>query len=201
MASSIQSRIQQAKFIIWIFAFIPVLRLFYLALSDGLGANPVEFIERSTGTWALVFLMFTLSITPIHLVFKQAWTLALRRLLGLWMFFYACLHLTTYLWLDYSFVWADIYKDIIKHPYVLVGAGALLLTSSLAITSNQIALRLLKKRWKTLHRIIYLIAILALLHFWWLVKKDVTEPVVYTIVFCMLMLLRWRNLSQSFKEK
>lgn len=189
--------IRWLKAMIWLSALVPVLRLVYLGVSDGLGANPVEFIERSTGTWALVFLLVSLSITPLRQLTQQAWLIAVRRLLGLWMFAYACLHVTSYLWLDYQFDWADIVKDIIKHPYVLVGAAALLLTVPLAATSNQRAIRMLKQRWKSLHKLVYVIAILALLHFWWLVKKDVTEPVIYSVVFALLIVLRWPLLSKK----
>lgn len=195
---NIQSRIKTTKFLIWLLAPVPLFRLFYLALNDNLGANPIEFIERSTGTWALVLLMLTLSMTPMNILFKQAWVLSLRRLLGLWMFAYACLHLTTYVWLDYSFDWIDIVKDIIKHPYVLVGALAFVLTLMLALTSNQKAMQFLKKKWKLLHQLVYVIGILALLHFWWLVKKDVTEPLMYTLVLVILLFARCRNFKRFF---
>lgn len=183
--------IRALKGAIWLGASLPISRLFYLGLTDDLGANPVEFIERSTGTWALVFLLLSLSVTPLRNLTKWAWLIAVRRLLGLWMFAYACLHVLSYVWLDYQFDWTDIVKDILKHPYVLVGAAALLLTLPLAATSNQKAIRLLKQRWKSLHRLAYVIGVLALLHYWWLVKKDVTEPVIYSMVFAGLMLARW----------
>lgn len=195
-----QKAIFRLKIIIWLLACAPVLRLLLLGLTDALGANPVEFIERSTGTWALVFLLLSLSITPLRQWSKQAWLMAVRRLLGLWMFAFACLHVTTYVWLDYQFFWPDILTDIAKHPYVLVGAAALLLSVPLAATSHQRAIRYLKKRWKTLHLLVYFIALLALLHFWWLVKKDVTEPVLYSLVFAGLMLprvLTWLRQSRS----
>ena len=169
---------------------MPLARLFWLGLHDDLGANPVEFVERSTGTWALVFLLLTLSMTPFRLITGQVWQIQLRRMLGLWMFFYACLHITAYIWLDYSFLWADILKDIIKHPYVIVGFSAFMLTIPLAATSNSYMIKRLKKNWKRLHQIIYLIAILAILHFWWLVKKDVTEPFYYAAVLILLLGIR-----------
>lgn len=183
-------RIQWLKALIWLGALIPVLRLVYLGATDGLGANPVEFIERSTGTWGLVFLLISLSITPLRQLTQQSWLIAVRRLLGLWMFAYACLHVASYLWLDYQFDWVDIGKDIVKHPYVLVGAAALLLTLPLAATSNQRAIKALKQGWKTLHNLVYVIGVLVLLHFWWLVKKDVTEPLIYSVVFASLMTIR-----------
>ena len=189
-ALSAKNRILWLKVLIWLGAFIPVSRLIYLGFTDGLGANPVEFIERSTGTWALVFLLLSLAITPLRSLTQQAWLIAVRRLLGLWMFAYACLHVTTYLWLDYQFDWVDIAKDIVKHPYVLVGAAALLLTLPLAATSHQRAIKALKQRWKSLHKLVYVIGVLVLLHFWWLVKKDVTEPVMYSLLFALLITLR-----------
>ena len=187
---SVKSRINGLKILVWLGALLPLLRLVYLGVTNELGANPVEFIERSTGTWALVFLLLSLSVTPLKQLTQQGWLIAVRRLLGLWMFAYACLHVTSYVWLDYQFDWSDIVKDIVKHPYVLVGALALLFSLPLAATSNQAAIRALKQRWKVLHKLAYLIAILALLHFWWLVKKDLTEPMIYSGVFGLLMLLR-----------
>lgn len=186
------AKIRALKILIWLGASLPLLRLLVLGMTDDLGANPVEFVERSTGTWALMFLLLSLSISPLRQWTQQAWLIAVRRLLGLWMFAYACLHILTYLWLDYSFDWPDIIKDIIKHPYVLVGASAFLLTLPLAATSNQRAIRALKQRWKSLHKLVYVIGVLALLHYWWLVKKDVTEPVLYSLVFAGLMLVRWQ---------
>lgn len=187
---AVKSRIQGVKILIWLGALLPIVRLVYLGFTNDLGANPVEFIERSTGTWGLVFLLLSLSVTPLRQLTQLGWLIAVRRLLGLWMFAYACLHVTSYVWLDYQFDWSDIVKDIVKHPYVLVGALALLFTLPLAATSNQAAMQALKQRWKTLHQLVYAIAILVLLHFWWLVKKDLTEPIIYSGVFGLIMLLR-----------
>lgn len=178
------------KIAIWVCALLPLARLIWLGFHDDLSANPVEFVERSTGTSALIFLLITLSMTPIRLLTRQVWQIQLRRMLGLWMFFYACLHITTYVWLDYSFLWTDIVKDIIKHPYVIVGFTAFMLTIPLAITSNNFMIKRLKKNWKKLHQVVYLIAILAILHFWWLVKKDVTEPFYYAAVLVILLSIR-----------
>lgn len=178
------------KVAIWLLALLPLMRLVWLGLHDDLSANPVEFVERSTGTWTLVILLITLSMTPIRLLTGQVWQVQLRRTLGLWMFFYACLHITTYVWLDYSFFWSDIVKDIIKHPYVIVGFVAFLLTIPLAVTSNSAMIKRLKTNWKKLHQLVYVIAILAILHFWWLVKKDVTEPFYYAAVLVLLLGIR-----------
>jgi sulfoxide reductase heme-binding subunit YedZ len=194
-------RVFYAKCLIWVFAFIPILRLVWLGVNDDLTANPVEFVERSTGTWALVFLLLSLSMTPIRLLTKQVWQIQLRRLLGLWMFAYACFHITTYVWLDYGFVWADIAKDIIKHPYVIVGFTAYMLTIPLALTSNSAMIKRLKSKWKTLHQAVYLISILVILHFWWLVKKDVTEPFYYAAVLCILLGIRVYYKAIASKNK
>lgn len=194
----VTTSVRIAKIAIWGLAFAPLIRLLWLGWHDNLTANPVEFIERSTGTWALVFLLLTLSISPLKNLTRQSWLMLLRRLLGLWMFAYACLHMLTYVWLDYSFSWADILSDIVKHPYVLVGLSAFLLSIPLAVTSNQIMIQRLKRRWKLLHQSIYLIAILAVVHFWWLVKKDVTEPFYYA---CVLAVLLGYRLYQRFQPK
>jgi len=182
-----KQKLLAVKSLIWLFALMPLARLFWLGFNDGLTANPVEFVERSTGTWALIFLLITLSMTPVRLLTGIVWQVQLRRMLGLWMFFYACLHITTYVWLDYSFLWDEIINDIIEHPYVIVGFSAFVLTIPLAVTSNNAMMRRLKSKWKTLHQLIYLIGILGVLHFWWLVKKDVSEPFYYAFVlFCLL---------------
>ncbi|HQN65538.1 MAG TPA: protein-methionine-sulfoxide reductase heme-binding subunit MsrQ [Methylophilus sp.] len=185
-----KKQILYSKAGVWIFALFPIIRLIWLGINDGLGANPVEFVERSTGTWTLVFLLLTLTATPFRLVTGEVWLIRLRRLLGLWMFFYACLHIAAYVWLDYGFYWPDIVNDIVKHPFVIVGFGAFMLTIPLAATSNQVMMKRLKSNWKKLHQLIYLIAILAILHFWWLVKKDVTEPLYYSLALACLFAIR-----------
>ena len=175
---------------VFLIAFFPLIRLIWFGIHDDLSANPIEFIERSTGFWALLILLITLSLTPIRLITKRVWQLQLRRMLGLFMFFYACLHITIYLWLDFSFIWADISKDIIKHPRILVGFLAFILAIPLAITSNRAMVRRLGERWKQLHQLVYLIAILGVVHFWWLVKKDIREPLIYAIILLILLAIR-----------
>ena len=169
---------------------MPFLHLFVLALQDDLSANPVEFVERATGFWTLFILLLTLSLTPIRLLTGIAWPIQLRRMTGLFMYFYACLHITTYVWLDHSFFWPDISHDILKHPYVLVGFSAFLFTTPLAITSNNFMIRKLGRRWKQLHRLVYLIGILGVVHFWWLVKKDIREPLLYGCILLALLAIR-----------
>ena len=171
-------------------ALIPLARLFWLGIQDDLTANPVEFVERSTGTWALVMLMVTISLTPIRLLTGSVWQIQLRRMMGLFMFFYACLHLTTYVWLDHWFDWMAITKDIVKHPYVLVGFSAFMLAVPLAVTSNTYMIRKLRENWKKLHNLVYLVAIFGVLHFLWLVKKDIREPMAYAVVLAVLLGIR-----------
>lgn len=178
------------KVAIWIFALLPLARLIWFGVNDNLGANPVEFVEHSTGTWALVFLLITLSMTPARLITGLIWPIQLRRLLGLWMFFYACLHITTYVWLDFAFMWDEIVKDVAKHPRILVGFAAFVLAIPLAATSNSWMIKKLKTNWKKLHKLVYLIAILAVVHFWMLVKKDITEPFYYAAVLVLLLAIR-----------
>lgn len=178
------------KAAIWLFALLPLSRLIWLGVNDNLGANPIEFIEHSTGTWALVFLLITLSMTPIRLLTGQVWQIQLRRVLGLFMFFYACLHIITYVWLDFVFMWDELLIDVAKHPRILVGFAAFLLAIPLAATSNSYMIKRLKTNWKKLHQAVYLIAILAVVHFWMLVKKDLTEPIYYAVVLIVLLGIR-----------
>lgn len=175
---------------LFLLALIPLIRLLWLGMHDDLGANPIEFIERSTGLWALIILLVTLAFTPLRLLAGTAWPVQLRRMAGLFMFFYACLHITTYVWLDHWFDWQEIGKDIIKHPYVLVGFTAFVLSVPLALTSSNAMIKRLRQRWKILHRLVYLVAIFAVLHFWWLVKKDITEPMLYALVLAALLGIR-----------
>lgn len=185
-----KSTLSRLKVLLFILGLLPLLRLLWLGFNDDLGANPVEFIEHSTGTWALVSLLLSLAISPLKQMLGWSWLLLYRRMLGLYMFFYACLHFLSYLWLDHWFDWAEIIHDISEHPYVLVGFTALVLSLPLALTSNQYMVRKLKRRWKTLHQLVYPIAILVILHYWWLVKQDITQPALYALVLALLLLAR-----------
>lgn len=185
-----KQQIKYIKALVWLLALLPLARLFWLGFNDDLGANPIEFVEHSTGTWTLVFLLVTLSMTPIRLLTGQVWQIQLRRVLGLFMFFYACLHLTTYVWLDFVFMWDELLIDVTKHPRILVGFAAFLLTIPLAATSNSYMIKRLKTNWKKLHQLVYVIAILAVVHFLMLVKKDLTEPIYYAIALLLLFGIR-----------
>lgn len=178
------------KLVVFMLALIPLVRLIWLGLHDGLSANPVEFVERSTGFWALLMLLITLSLTPIRLITGRAWQLQLRRMLGLFMFFYACLHIASYFWFDFNFDWAGITKDVAKHPRILVGFAAFTLTVPLAITSNISMMKRLGRHWKTLHQLVYIVAIFSVVHFWWLVKKDIREPLLYAVILSGLFAVR-----------
>ncbi|QLI82619.1 sulfoxide reductase heme-binding subunit YedZ [Chitinibacter fontanus] len=179
-------------------ALVPLLRAVYL-LAAGELVNPIEFITRSSGTWTLVFLMLTLSITPLRQLSGWAGWLAYRRMLGLYAFFYACLHLLTYLWLDQFFDWAAIVADILKRPFITLGVLAFTLLIPLALTSTQGMMRRLKRRWGQLHRAIYLIALLGVVHYWWLVKKDLTQPIIYACVLSVL--LGWRVYKRLQRQR
>ena len=185
-----KQQILYAKAALWLLALLPFVRLVYLGFNDDLGANPIEFVEHSTGTWALVALLVTLAMTPLRLLTGQVWQIQLRRMLGLFMFFYACLHIITYVWLDFAFIWQDITKDIVKHPRILVGFAAFILTIPLAATSNSYMIKRLKTNWKKLHQSVYLIAIFVVLHYLLLVKKDVTEPLYYAVALFILLGIR-----------
>lgn len=167
---------------------MPLLRLGLFAYDGQLGANPIEFITRSLGTWTLVFLLLSLSITPLRKLSGWPWLIKLRRMLGLYAFFYALLHFITYLWLDQFFDLQAIYRDVLKRPFITVGFAAFALLLPLAFTStNAMMKRLGGKRWQLLHRLVYPSAMLAVLHYWWLVKKDITQPLLYAAVLAILL--------------
>jgi sulfoxide reductase heme-binding subunit YedZ len=169
---------------------LPLLRLIGLGVSGGLGANPIEFITRSTGTWTLVGLLVTLSVTPLRRLTGRADLIRYRRMLGLFAFFYACLHFVTYIWLDQFFDPAAIAKDIVKRPFITVGFSAFMLLIPLAATSTHVMMRRLGRRWQQLHRLVYPIALLGVIHYLWLVKKDLTEPLIYGAVLALLLTMR-----------
>jgi len=198
-----QRGVQRVKITLFFVCLIPLLRLIWQGFNDDLSANPIEFIERNTGYWTLLILLVTLSFTPLRLLTKITWPIQLRRMFGLFMFFYAVLHITTYLFLDYSFDWLEIQKDIIKHPYVLVGLLAFILTIPLAVTSNNAMIKKMGKQWKALHKMVYLIAILGVIHFWWLVKKDVREPILFAVILAVLLLVRiyFKYKNQKVNQK
>lgn len=175
---------------LFLLCLFPLARLVALGASGGLGANPIEFVTRSTGTWTLVGLLLTLSITPLRRL--TGWTALVRhrRTLGLFAFFYASLHFVTYLWLDQFFDLASVARDIVKRPFITLGFAAFVLLIPLALTSTHRMMKTLGRRWQQLHRLVYGIALLGVLHDLWLVKKDLTQPLIYGSVLAVLLAAR-----------
>lgn len=178
------------KPIVFLACLVPLARLGWKAFNADLGANPIQVITFSTGTWTLAFLLATLAITPLRKLTRQYWLIQYRRMLGLYAFFYGCLHLTTYLWLDQFFDLQSIYKDVYKRPFITAGFTAFVLMIPLALTSTQWAIRKLGKRWQLLHRLIYISALAGVVHYIWLVKKDLRTPLIYATVLGALLLYR-----------
>lgn len=180
-----------AKIIVFSLSSIPLLIIIWRGFHNNLTANPVEFLQHRTGDWTLRFLIFTLCITPFRKVLNLPELIRFRRMLGLFAFFYASLHFLTYLGPDQSFNFAGMLKDVVKRPFITVGFTAFVLLIPLAITSTAGWVRRLGgKRWQALHRGIYLCAILGVIHYYWLVKSDVREPLFYG--FLVGILLLWR---------
>ena len=190
-----------AKPVVFALCLLPLARLVWGAVFDQLGANPAEALIRSTGDWTLRFLCLTLAVTPVRTLTRTPQLARYRRMLGLFTFFYACLHLLAYGWLDMGLDMADIGRDILKRPFILVGFACWLLLLPLAATSFNRAVRWLGGRqWQALHRLVYVIAPLALLHFFWMKsgKNDFAEVAVYALVIAALLLER---LVRYFKPK
>ncbi|MBA2962588.1 MULTISPECIES: sulfite oxidase heme-binding subunit YedZ [Ramlibacter] len=190
-----------AKPVLFIAALLPFAWLFYAALTDQLGANPQEYLIRSLGDWTLRFLCLTLAVTPLRTIANQPALLRFRRMLGLFTYFYACLHLLGYAWFDMGLEFDEIARDIAKRPFILVGFAGWLLLTPLAATSFNRAIRALgAARWQLLHRLVYAIAGLAILHFFWMRagKNNFTEVAVYAAILGVLLGWRaWRRLRPA----
>lgn len=196
LSSPAPGQIDRIRAVLFFLCLLPLARLFHGAIENQLGANPIEFIQRSLGTWTFNFLLATLAVTPLRKATGWHWLIRLRRMFGLFAFFYATMHFLNWLVLDQFFDWRAIVLDIAKRPYITVGFTAFLLMLPLAATSsNAMVKRLGGRRWQNLHRTIYAIAILGTVHYWWLVKKDITLPLVYTALVALLLGLRalWRQ--------
>ncbi len=180
------------KVIIFLLALLPLDRLIWLGMTDGLGANPIEFITRSTGTWALVLLCSTLAMTPLRLLTGSVFWIKIRRMLGLFTFFYAAMHFAIWLWLDQNFDLAAMMKDIIKRPFITMGFMSLVLMTPLAMTSNHWMQRKLGRYWAQLHRLVYVIACSVILHYWWhkAGKNDLQTVSIYAAVIGLLLCCR-----------
>ena len=186
------------KPIIFLLSSIPFIIIISKIFLNQLGPEPIKEITLHTGEWTLLFLVFTLSMTPLKRLTNLNIWISVRRILGLFAFFYASLHMLTYIGLDYQFDLSAISKDIFTKKFIFVGFTAWLLMIPLAITSSKKMMGILKKNWKKLHRLIYLISILGVIHFLWLVKKDLTEPLIYLLIIVILLILRVNfNRSES----
>jgi methionine sulfoxide reductase heme-binding subunit len=178
------------KPLIFVLCLIPLALGIWDGFSDQLGANPIEEITHRTGDWTLRLLLITLAVTPARRLLGWLWPLRVRRMLGLYSFFYACLHFLTYFVLDQFFAWDEILKDILKRPYITIGFTAFVLLIPLAITSTNVMMRRLGKRWKQLHQLVYVIAVLGVLHYLWLVKADYLLPMIHAIILLALLMAR-----------
>lgn len=171
--------VRLGKPLVFLLCLGPLLILVWRIASNGLGPNPVEAVLHFTGLWALRLLLVTLAVTPLRRLTGLPWPLRFRRMLGLFAFFYAMLHFATYLVLDRALVWEEILRDLTERPYITLGFLALVLLVTLTVTSTRGWMRRLGRRWQQLHRSVYVIAILGVLHFLWLVKADLQEPLLY----------------------
>jgi methionine sulfoxide reductase heme-binding subunit len=194
------------KSVVFVVALLPFIRLIVFTLSDKLGANPIEFITRNTGDWTLYFLCMTLAVTPLRRLTGWNWLIKLRRMLGLFAFFYATLHFITFLWFDHFFDVDEMIKDVVKRPFITVGFTTFLLLIPLAVTStNRMVRRLGGKRWQSLHRMIYLIGPLGILHFWWMKagKNDFAQPIIFGTIVALLLLMRvyWNVVAPKMQKR
>lgn len=176
------------KAITFLVCLLPLLTLGWRGTHGGLGANPIEFITHATGDWTLRFLLITLAVTPLRKLLQMPQLIRFRRMLGLFAFFYGCLHLLTYVWLDKFFGFEEMLKDIDKRPFITIGFSSLLLMFPLAITSTAAWIRRLGgRRWQLLHRLVYLSALGGVVHYYWLVKSDIRLPALYAAILSLLL--------------
>jgi sulfoxide reductase heme-binding subunit YedZ len=184
---------------IFFLSLIPFFLILYKIIFNKLGPEPVKEITHFTGEWTLLFIIFTLSMSPLKKITKLNIWISFRRMFGLFLFFYATLHMLTYVVIDYRLDLQSISKDIITKKFIFVGFAAWILLLPLALTSSKKAIIYLKDKWKKLHRSIYLISIFGIIHFIWLVKKDLTEPLIYAAIVVILLLFRF-NTKKGIKN-
>jgi len=189
--------VRYGKPLVFLLCLLPLALLVWRIAAGRLGANPVEAVLHFTGAWGLRLLLVTLAVTPLRRLTGRGWLLRFRRMLGLFAFFYVVLHVTVYLVLDRGLAWDEIVTDLSKRPYIMVGFAAFVLLMPLAVTSTRGWVRRLGRRWQLLHRSVYLIAVLGVLHFLWLVKADLREPLIYAAVLAVLLAARvpWPRLG------
>ena len=177
---------------VFILSTVPFVIITYKIFLNKLGPEPIKEITHHTGEWTLLFIIFTLAMSPLKKITNMNIWISIRRMLGLFVFFYASLHMLTYVGLDYRFDINEISKDILTKRFIFVGFAAWLLLVPLALTSSKKMMNILKHYWKKIHRLIYLIALLGVTHFIWLVKKDITEPLIYLLIILFLLAFRVR---------
>jgi sulfoxide reductase heme-binding subunit YedZ len=179
------------KVVVFAAGLAPFGWLMWRGLHNDLTSDPVAYVTHFTGDWTLRLLVITLAITPLRKILHLPQLIRFRRMLGLFAFFYVCLHFTTWIWPDHDFAWSEMWKDVLKRPFITVGFTAFVLLIPLALTSTAGWIRRLGgKRWQRLHRLIYVIAVLGVIHYYWLVKSDVRKPLFYG--FLVALLLAWR---------
>ena len=197
----IDPRWAAAKSVLFLACLAPAAWLVWGAFNNGLGADPVDRITRETGIWALRLLCATLAMTPLRLISAWAGWIRLRRMVGLFVAFYASLHLATYVMLDLGLYWPNLVEDVLKRPYMTAGFAAWLGLVLLALTSTRGMMRRLGRHWQRLHRGVYAIAALAILHFVWLVKADLREPLVYAAILTFLLAFRIPVIRRHFTRR
>ncbi|MES2832307.1 MAG: protein-methionine-sulfoxide reductase heme-binding subunit MsrQ [Pseudomonadota bacterium] len=205
MFNPTQTQVKLLKAGLFVVALLPFVRLVVATFTDQLGANPVEFITRNTGDWTLYLLCIALAVTPLRKLSNWAWLAKFRRMIGLFAFFYALLHFITFLWFDHGFDVEAMLKDVIKRPFITVGFVAFVLLIPLAVTStNAMIKRVGAKNWQRLHRSVYLIASLGILHFWWMkaAKNDFEQPLLFGAIVAVLLLMRvyWSLVARAKKK-
>ena len=184
------ARLSVLKAGVFLVCLLPLALLVWQGAHANLGTNPIEAVTHRTGEWALRLLLITLTVTPARRLLGWNFLLRLRRMLGLYAFFYACLHFLTYVWLDQFFWWGEIGRDIVERPFITVGFAAFVLLIPLAATSTQRMMKRLGRRWQPLHRLVYVSATLGVLHYLWLVKADVARPLAYGVLLAALLAYR-----------
>lgn len=191
--------LKSASFLI---SLSPLVRLLWLGFHDDLGANPIEFVTRSTGTWALVFLCITLAITPLRLITGWSGLIKLRRMFGLFCFFYACLHFLIWFWLDQNLDLQAMWADVLKRPFITMGFTTFVLLIPLALTSNLFSVRALGRRWSLLHKLVYVIACTAMIHYWWhkAGKNDFQTVLIYGAIILLLLSCRLPWLRERLQK-
>jgi len=189
------------KVFVFLLALLPLLQLFLGVLQNSLGPDPAKALSHMSGEWALCFLIITMAITPLRIITRSSEWVHYRRMMGLFVFFYAVLHLLIYCVFLLGLQWQDLWADILERPYITVGFGAWLLLLPLAVTSTKRWQRKLGRQWSRLHKLIYIVSALVLLHIIWQARSDLAEPLVYVLIFSVLMLFRLPVVKRFFNTR